>query len=103
LLDDHNLYFDPFMFQGDTSFVSGNGGLFVSGCSVYCARKEDIGAGLFIIGRDSEGFHTHVNGLTAWTAENQARMLEVLETALLGRLRCGSTNRPSTRHAKNWL
>lgn len=113
LSDDQNLYFDPFILQGITTFVSGNCGFSVSGYSAYCACKKDIGAGLFSIDRESEGFHTHVkwfdgvdrkchvnmaslaghgtarigvNGVknTPLSAENQARMLEDLETALLG-------------------
>lgn len=111
LSKDQNLYFDPFVLQGITTFVSGNCGFSVSGYSPYCACKNHIGAGLFKLDEESEDFHSHarwfdgvdrkchvnmaslaghgtarigVNGLknTPLSPENRARMLEDLEASL---------------------
>lgn len=113
LSDEQRLYFDPFILQGITTFVAGNCGFSVSGYSAHCACTQDIGAGLFSLDRESQGFHStaqwfdavdrkcHVNmaslaghgtariganGLkdTPLSLENRQKMLDELDTALRG-------------------
>ena len=53
LRKDHKKYFEPFIKQGITTFVSGNCGLAATGFSDDTAHKDKIGGGLFFY-KDAE-------------------------------------------------